>query len=906
MKNILRSFALGVFAAAAVVGCSKIDISIERVGDEPTVEPGGNQPKMNYYTFEVNESGTRAVLEQEGVFWEENDAVGMYLNGSHTEANINVNTYPKTIFLNTPAQIPAGSEGYAYYPYDERNTSANATIVSIPREQVGGAASSMPMVGIPFAVQSGDTNGEVYFLNLGAIIDFRVFSSSHTDETVRYIILQDNAGTVSGDGIIDLTAVNPYDESTLAYDSWGEEHWNYVTVRREVAVASSKNGATSILMVVAPGAYASGTITVGTDKAVYTFNYSNKPLARNELKHYNMNLDSANAVREVLASLPYSEDFTAGIGMFSTDAAKVNNKYVWQQTSSYGMKATAYYNNTNYTSESWLTSPWIDLREVPNAAVSFEHLHRFTDSASTDLTLWVKTDADGDTWHQLTIPAYSSGSSWDDWTVAEGISLLPYVGHKVQIGFKYVSLSTRAATWEIKNFSVTETEAPAVVTVDGNFTWDLSVDETYSASTTEISWRHSDPEVLMSVAKSSSKTNANNYYPGASGDIHSTRFYGNQILTITPGEGVTISSVVFTATTSGYATALQNSTWTGATATVNNTVVTITPTDGTAAFTATISAACGFTSVRVYYSYETVSGGGSSGGGQQQVVSGLQYLGCIEVPTLSLADETECTEYGDETFGSTQWYAYNTTTLTRRVATHTYSYNNKQYRNYTVMVDQTKRCALWSAYPMHKGGYPNNDIGRVGSFDTKTSYDPAFLKSWQSSGSTSDYNNGAGYARGHLCASEDRQTTTEANQQTFYYTNQCPQIQNGFNSGIWSSLEEAVQNNAPSAAGDTLYVVSGVLFETNNSGASNDGGTVGRPSHFYKLLMRCTFSGGTITAAQGVAYIYTNESHSGANYNNAQFRTTIRAIEQRAGFDFFPSVPYALQASAENSSSSLW
>lgn len=132
------------------------------------------------------------------------------------------------------------------------------------------------------------------------------------------------------------------------------------------------------------------------------------------------------------------------------------------------------------------------------------------------------------------------------------------------------------------------------------------------------------------------------------------------------------------------------------------------------------------------------------------------------------------------------------------------------------------------------------------------------------------------------------------------------QWQNSFNSGVWSSLEEAVQGNAPNASGDTLYVVSGVLFETNNSGSSNDGGTVGRPSHFYKLLMRCTFSVGSITAAQGVAYIYTNEAHSGVNYNASQFRTTIANIESRTGFNFFPSVPAALQTSAESMTAPLW
>lgn len=48
--------------------------------------------------------------------------------------------------------------------------------------------------------------------------------------------------------------------------------------------------------------------------------------------------------------------------------------------------------------------------------------------------------------------------------------------------------------------------------------------------------------------------------------------------------------------------------------------------------------------------------------------------------------------------------------------------------------------------------------------------------------------------------------------QTFYVTNQVPQIQNSFNSGIWSNLENAVQGIAKSH-NEQIYVVTGVAFE---------------------------------------------------------------------------------------------
>ena len=296
------------------------------------------------------------------------------------------------------------------------------------------------------------------------------------------------------------------------------------------------------------------------------------------------------------------------------------------------------------------------------------------------------------------------------------------------------------------------------------------------------------------------------------------------------------------------------------------------------------------------------------------VVSSPGYLGCYEMPAVSLQSNTIAT--GNETFGSATWVRHQTSTSSQRIVTHRYYYNGSSktsdsgnlYRNYTALVDQNKRCALWTAYPMHGTAYKNNDTGRVGSFNTSTSYDPAIPSSWQSSGATSDYNNGNGYSRGHHCASEDRQTTEIANKQTFYYTNQSPQWQNSFNGGVWGNgLESRVQTVAANTTGrDTLYVVVGVLFEGNNTHDSNDGGNVGLPSHFYKLIMKCSFNaGGTMTVAQGIAFLYTNEAHSG-NYYDAAYVTSIDAIETRTGFDFFCNVPSNLQSTAESNTNHYW
>lgn len=265
------------------------------------------------------------------------------------------------------------------------------------------------------------------------------------------------------------------------------------------------------------------------------------------------------------------------------------------------------------------------------------------------------------------------------------------------------------------------------------------------------------------------------------------------------------------------------------------------------------------------------------------------YLGCYEMPAVSTSGSGSS---GAETYGD-KWYLWNTSSSNQKVVTHTYKSGGKVVRNYTCMVDKNKKAPIWSAFVMHDGLYPDDNVGRSGSWTE----DPAIPSDWQQTGVS-------GYSKGHFVASNYRQNKnsssgSDSNKQTFYYTNQAPQFQNGFNDGVWNTMELAIKDNAPSSSSDTLYVVVGVLYEDSNT--SNG---VPVPSHFYTCLMKCHFSSGSMTSASGCAYIYTNESHAGEKYGS--FITSIDAVEARAGFDFFANVPASLQSSAESSKASLW
>lgn len=167
----------------------------------------------------------------------------------------------------------------------------------------------------------------------------------------------------------------------------------------------------------------------------------------------------------------------------------------------------------------------------------------------------------------------------------------------------------------VLNLSVTDAECEQKISGGGeglpeaSFTWNLAVDQTKTASATELTWEK-DGIASMSVEKGASTTATNNYYPGTAGKTYtSTRFYTSSVLTITPEEDVFVRSVEFAATSSGYATALANSVWTNASAKVdteNNMKVVVTPKNSAAAISATIGANCGFTGVTVNYASENI------------------------------------------------------------------------------------------------------------------------------------------------------------------------------------------------------------------------------------------------------------------------------------------------------------
>jgi hypothetical protein len=157
-------------------------------------------------------------------------------------------------------------------------------------------------------------------------------------------------------------------------------------------------------------------------------------------------------IHHPIDSLLYNEPFNANIGDFSIQDVNLDGiDYVWKWASAnYGMKASAYVNNTSHATESWLISPAISLQNATDIVLAYEHA--LNKGTANNLRVKISTDS-GSSWSDLNVPKWPAGNNWD--FVSTSLSLDGYADQIVQIAFVYKSTSSDCPTWEIKNFSVT-------------------------------------------------------------------------------------------------------------------------------------------------------------------------------------------------------------------------------------------------------------------------------------------------------------------------------------------------------------------------------------------------------------------------------------------------------------------
>ena len=142
--------------------------------------------------------------------------------------------------------------------------------------------------------------------------------------------------------------------------------------------------------------------------------------------------------------------------------------YVWNTSSSYGMKASAYVSSKNHATESWLISPYISLLDADDPVLIFDQASKFFSNFTEELSVWGSTDFAGDVtscqWTHIPFNQDADGNyivpDGTDWTFYStgNMSLAPFKGKTLTIAFKYTSSEQASATWEVKNVYVKEKE----------------------------------------------------------------------------------------------------------------------------------------------------------------------------------------------------------------------------------------------------------------------------------------------------------------------------------------------------------------------------------------------------------------------------------------------------------------
>jgi len=148
----------------------------------------------------------------------------------------------------------------------------------------------------------------------------------------------------------------------------------------------------------------------------------------------------------------------------------------------------------------------------------------------------------------------------------------------------------------------------------------------------------------------------------------------------------------------------------------------------------------------------------------------------------------------------------------------------------------------------------------------------------------------SGFSRGHMAPAEDFARSKGAISSTFIFSNVVPQFQR-VNGGRWAQLELMVRNLVRNAG--TAYVFSGPIFEDAEVDTIGDG-QVGIPTHTFKVVLAI---GPKADERKMYAVIMPNEDGVAGDVNS--FTTTVRAVEDKTGFDFFSSLDRDEQESLE-------
>lgn len=197
---------------------------------------------------------------------------------------------------------------------------------------------------------------------------------------------------------------------------------------------------------------------------------------------------------------------------------------------------------------------------------------------------------------------------------------------------------------------------------------------------------------------------------------------------------------------------------------------------------------------------------------------------------------------------------------------------------YTVSYNRETRLPNWVAWRLTRA-HTRGNAQRKGVKFTEDTDVP------EPRATDADYRS-SGYDRGHLCPAGDNKWSSKAMEQSFLFTNICPQAPQ-LNRGDWNEMEIACRKWAQRHG--EIYIVCGpILYKQKHKTIGKNKVVV--PEAFFKVVLCLD---GTPKA---IGFIYKNAD---GNRPKGDYANSVDEVERITGYDFFPALPDDVERKVE-------
>ncbi|HOP03954.1 MAG TPA: DUF5689 domain-containing protein [Tenuifilaceae bacterium] len=158
----------------------------------------------------------------------------------------------------------------------------------------------------------------------------------------------------------------------------------------------------------------------------------------------------------------FIENFTKDLGSFSRYNILGTQAWKWTDYDD-GCAVMSGFEGGNFANEDWLVSPAIDLTGRNNVVMNIKEAINYINPATglNDMQILVSSDYQGGdptasgTWTALSGFNRPAGNNWT-FVESGNIDMSAYDGETIYVAFKYISNSTKAASWEVTKVQLEE------------------------------------------------------------------------------------------------------------------------------------------------------------------------------------------------------------------------------------------------------------------------------------------------------------------------------------------------------------------------------------------------------------------------------------------------------------------